>query len=82
MFDEGEDVGRKRETRQEHDAEHASANPMRVAILELLEKRSMTASEIKAVLPDNPVLSLVSYHLKVLQDAKLVVDVHGSYSFV
>jgi Fe2+ or Zn2+ uptake regulation protein len=59
----------------------ARSHSLRVTLLDLLAKdgRELTASQIRAELPDGPTLGRVYYHLKVLVDNGLVVMEDGYY---
>lgn len=65
--------------REEARERRARSHSARIAILALLAKDELTASQIRADLPGGPMLGNVNYHLRVLVDTGLVVRDDGCY---
>lgn len=77
MYDEGKETLEGERHRQ---VDYARSNPTRVAILDLLVKHeALTAEQVRGMLPDNPPLLNVVYHLKTLESCGLVGVGEGCY---
>jgi DNA-binding transcriptional ArsR family regulator len=59
----------------------ARTHPTRAAILALLAKdeQMMSALQIRAGLPSDPARAAIAYHLKVLEETRLVSSADGYY---
>jgi DNA-binding transcriptional ArsR family regulator len=65
--------------RLDRERERARGNPTREAILDMLGAGELTTPEIRLRLPDDRPLSAISYHLRILEQAKLVGCDDGVY---
>ena len=74
-----EQSGRARRVRRR---ERAREHPLRVTLLDLLRDDELAAAELRSRLPGEPPLSMVGYHLRVLQEAEMIGVVGGLYRLV
>jgi hypothetical protein len=70
---------RARVRRVEQVKEQVGEHPLRVTLLDLLRDHELAAPQLRSRLPEKPPLSMVAYHLRVLQEAEMVDVVGGLY---
>ncbi len=61
-----------RASRIEQTRERAREHPLRATLLDLLRDDELAATELRSRLPGRPPLSMVAYHLWVLEEANMV----------